>query len=164
MLIVCVCAWHMLVQVCLSIELLENPCLLPASSASLKSTRSRGWGTESSTQRNAFQQCKGLHLNFQNPANHLYLQYKKGFNIFLMFPKWPKEGERWVFPSQSPSSLIVAAKQAGPLAPASGEASSGSGARTPPAPQFSEDRPETARATASGGGREGRGRKTSGRL
>lgn len=59
-------------------------------------------------------------------------------------------------PSQTPSFLVVEAKQAGLEAPASGEVSIGSGARTPSAPQFSEDAPETARATASGGGPGGR--------
>lgn len=81
-----------------------------------------------------------------------------------MFSKGPKGGnkQRCVSSLPKPRPRVVAAKQAGLVAPGSGGASSSSGARTPPAPQLSVDAPETARATASGGGRKGGGGRQAG--
>lgn len=85
-----------------------------------------------------------------------------------MFPKWPKEGEKegkMGLPFPSPLvSLVLEAKQARAGSSGVWRGVQRLWGQDTSRPQFSEDAPETARATASGGRRGGRGWKTSGRL
>lgn len=165
MLIVCACAWHMFVQVCLSIELSENPCLLPLRHPSKNDNSFEGGagGPERHTQE-CIQQGgrRRLFLNFPKPSNRFSSGCKKARTRFQSGPEEERKKARRVFPAQAPSSLVVEAKQAGPgaLRLESRPAAPGPGHLPPPTSLKTLQRPREPRQ--AGEGAEGGGGRQAG--